>query len=84
MVRFSRSAGICRAVGPHRHDEGADPDQEQAEFLEKADNLILVEEVGRGHDKRDDDGKDEEDIEVLAPVEFLDDDVGEGKDGFHT
>ena len=35
-------------------------------------------------DQRDEHGKDKEDIEVLAPVEFLDDDVGEGKDGFHT
>ena len=75
-----REDGAVLALGRDLAGGGADgdhqrgnPDQQQRDLLHVTDDLGIVKEAHRPHHQRDDRGEDEEDVEVLAPVQFLDD-----------
>ena len=42
-----------------------------------------MEDVHRGHHQADENRQDEKDVEVLATIEFLDDDAGNGENVSH-
>jgi hypothetical protein len=65
-------------------DEGRHPDEQEADFLEVTGDVRGIEKVDAAHDDRDERRKDEQDVEVLAADKFLEDDDGQGPDGFHV
>ena len=69
--------------GRDRDDQRRNPDQQQADLLQVADDLVIVVNVDRGHHQADQNGHDEQDIKILAPIQFLDDDTGDGKNISH-
>ena len=75
--------GELSGGGGDGDDQGGDPDEQQADFLEVTDDLVVIEEVQRPEEQGDQRGQDEQDVEVLAPIELLDDQNGDGKDGVH-
>jgi hypothetical protein len=83
-VRFSRSEGICRAAVVMPMTSEQNPNEQETDFLEVTDDLGVVKEVDRGHDQADEHGKDEQDVKVLAPIEFSEDDASNGEDVVHN
>jgi len=64
-------------------DERGNPDEQEAQFLEIADDLFVVENIDGGHDQADEDGQNEQDVKILPAIQFLDDDAGDGDNIFH-
>ena len=46
--------------------------------------LASLKEVDGGHDQANEHGEDEQDVKVLAPIQFLDDDAGDGENVVHN
>jgi hypothetical protein len=77
---------FCRDLpggGGDGDDERRKPDEQQADFLEVTDDLVVNENVDRGHDQAEHNGHDEQDVKVLATIQFFDDDAGDGKNILH-
>jgi hypothetical protein len=60
------------------------PHQQQRDVLHVTDHLGVVEEAHRPHHQRDDRRENEQDVKVLAPVQFLDHHACNGEDGVHA
>ena len=69
---------------PRRGGDGDDqrrgPDQEEADLLEVAHDLVLPEDADGTHHQRDERGEHEQDVEILAATQFLDDHTRDGGD----
>ena len=68
---------------PNGNYESRDPDHQQADFLYITHDLVVAEEVHRAGEQSYERGEDEENIEILASVHFLDHDAGNGEDDIH-
>jgi hypothetical protein len=64
-------------------DERRNPDEQQASFFEVADDLFVIENVDGRHDQADEDGQDEQDVKILAAIQFLNDNAGDGENIIH-
>ena len=80
---FALGGNLPRGRG-NRNDQRAHPNQQQADFLQVANDLVVVKDIDRGHDQADEHGQDEKDISVFATIQFLQDDAGNGKYVIHN
>jgi hypothetical protein len=65
------------------NDQRSNPNEQETDFFEVTDDAFVVEDVDGGHDQANEDGQDEQDVKVLTPIKFFDDDARDGEDVFH-
>jgi hypothetical protein len=73
---------LPRGRGDGNHQR-TDPDEQQADFLQVTDNVVVMENIDRSHDRANERREEEQHVRVLSTVELLDHDVGNGDDVVH-
>src|SRR6266700_4152740 len=76
--------GNLSGCGGNGDNERENPNQCETNFLNEPDNMIVMEEIHSPHQAGDEHGQKEQDVEILATVEFFDDDGGNGKNLGHN